>query len=135
METNTTGPCARVRSLGTLSLKWRVSMTPPPPWSSGKKRWKEQEPEGTEDTKETRPSRHIGLTEVCTHRDFGSVHRACTALSQVPALRGRRRLTSLSKMLSPINNCSKGKSVSPMETHCVYKPHVRAGHMPCSKQL
>lgn len=36
---------------------------------------KVQEPEGLEDTKETRPSRSTGLMQMWTHRDQGSMHR------------------------------------------------------------
>lgn len=31
----------------------------------------------------SRPSRHTGLRRIRTHRDYGSMHRACTHLSQM----------------------------------------------------
>ena len=77
-----------------------------------------------------------GLIRIRSHRDGSSMHRDCTGSIQpdgVPALRAvnGRGLAPLTQKLSVVDTDWQNENqFSPLESHWVDKPHLRAGPCP-----
>lgn len=90
-----------------------------------------------DDTREAMSSKH---NRTDTHMNSYGLRQHAEGLHRVkpdgvPALRGQvTQLPSLTKRLSPIDNCLRKKSwFSSIESHRVDKPHLRASPMPSNR--